>query len=162
MDVTRRNRIQILGAAQAAAAARTQTEHAPPAPAAPVKKAYQRKVFDDHQWRTVQVLCDLIIPADEHSGSATAAGVPEVMDDWIDFRKREDGVDNLSAQVLGGLTWLDQESTRLFQKDFAAARVEQQKQILDRIAWPAKAAPADRAWAAFFTRFRDLTVSGFF
>ena len=33
--------------------------------------AYQRKVFDEHDWQTVRVLCDLIIPADERSGSAT-------------------------------------------------------------------------------------------
>src|ERR1035438_2079688 len=78
-------------AAPAAAAAQTQAAPAPAAPPAPAKQAYQRKVFDDHQWRSVEVLCDLIIPADEHSGSATAAGVPEFIDDWLDFRAREDG-----------------------------------------------------------------------
>jgi gluconate 2-dehydrogenase gamma chain len=162
MDVTRRNLIQILGIAPAAAAALTQAEHTHAAPPAPAKKAYQRKVFDDRQWRSVQVLCDLIIPADEHSGSATAAGVPEFIDDWLDFRAREDGNQNLTAGVLGGLAWLDLETTRLFQKDFAAAAPAEQKQILDRIAWPARAAAEDSRWAAFFTRFRDLTVSGFF
>jgi hypothetical protein len=159
MDVTRRNLIHILGIAPAAAAAQTQAGHTHAAPPAPAKKAYQRKVFNDRQWLSVQVLCDLIIPADEHSGSATAAGVPEFIDDWLDFRAREDGNENLSAGILGGLAWLDLEATRLFQKDFAAA---EQKQILDRIAWPARAAGADRRWAVFFTHFRDLTVSGFF
>src|SRR5450759_3575857 len=106
MDVTRRNLIHILGIAPAAAAAQTQAaqtqaEHAHAAPPSPARKAYQRKVFDDHQWRAVQVLCDLIIPADEHSGSATAAGVPEFIDDWLDFRTREDGNQNLAAGVLG-------------------------------------------------------------
>jgi hypothetical protein len=162
MDITRRNLIHILGIAPAAAAAQTPAGHVHAAPPAPAKKAYRRKVFDDHQWRTAQVLCDLIIPADEHSGSATAAGVPEFIDDWLDFRAREDGNQDLTAGVLGGLAWLDLESTRLFQKDFAAAEPAGQKQILDRIAWPARAAAADRRWAAFFTRFRDLTVSGFF
>ena len=164
MDVTRRNLIHLLGIAPAVAAAQTQAEHthtAPPAPE-PAKKVYQRKVFDDHQWRSVQVLCDLIIPADEHSGSATAAGVPEFIDDWLDFRAREDGNRDLAAGVLGGLAWLDLESTRLFEKDFAAAAPVEQKQILDRIAWPARAAAEDGRWAAFFIRFRDLTVSGFF
>jgi gluconate 2-dehydrogenase gamma chain len=161
MDVTRRNLIQILGIAPAAAA-QTPAEHDHAAPSAPVRKAYQRKVFNDHQWRTVQVLSDLIIPADEHSGSATAAGVPEFIDDWLDFRNHEDGDQNFSAGVLGGLAWLDLEATQLFQKDFAAAAPAQQKQILDRIAWPARAVAADRRWADFFTRFRDLTVSGFF
>src|SRR4249919_567514 len=147
MDVTRRNLIQILGAAHVAAAAQTQAEHAHATPRVPAKKVYQRKIFDERQWRTVQVLCDLIIPADERSGSATAAGVPEFIDDWLDFRNREDGNQNFAAGVLGGLAWLDLESTRLFQKDFAAAAPEQQKQILDRIAWPARAAAADRRWA---------------
>jgi hypothetical protein len=162
MDVTRRNLIQILGIAPAAAAAQTQAGHTHAAPPAPAKQAYQRKVFDDHQWRSMQVLCDLIIPADEHSGSATAAGVPEFIDDWLDFRAREDGNQDLAAGVLGGLAWLDLESARLFQKDFAVAAPAEQKQILDRIAWPARSAAEDSRWAAFFTHFRDLTVSGFF
>src|ERR1039457_2041952 len=145
MDITRRNLITILGIAPAAAAAQTQGEHAHAAPPAPAlaKQAYQRKVFDDHQWRTVQVLCDLIIPADEHSGSATAAGVPEFIDDRLDLRPREAGNQNLTAEVLGGLAWLDLETTRLFQKDFAAAAPAEQKQILDRTAWPARAAAED-------------------
>jgi hypothetical protein len=108
------------------------------------------------------VLCDLILPADERSVSASHAGVPEFIDDWLDFRKREDGNDTLASQILGGLSWLDQESNRQFSKDFAAAAPAQQKQLLDRIAWPDKAAAEDHRWVAFFNRFRDLTVSGFF
>jgi gluconate 2-dehydrogenase subunit 3-like protein len=162
MDVTRRNLIHILGIAPAAAAAQAQAEHTHAEQPTPVKKAYQRKVFNDHQWRTVQVLSDLIITADEKSGSAMAAGVPEFIDDWLDFRTHEDGNQNFAAGVQGGLAWLDLESTRLFQKDFAAAAPEQQTQILDRIAWPDRASAEDRRWADFFTRFRDLTVSGFF
>jgi hypothetical protein len=120
---------------------------------------YQRKVFNDHHWRTVQVLSDLIIPADEHSGSATAAGVPEFIDDWLDFRTREDGNDNFAAGILGGLAWLDLESVRLFEKDFASAAPAQQAQILDRIAWSAR---ARGGLAADSSRVSDLTVSGFF
>jgi len=161
MDVSRRSLIQILSAAPAIAEAEAQThEHA--APPSPPKTAYQRKVFDEKQWRTVRALCDLIIPADEKSGSATLAGVPEFIDDWLDFRKKEDGNDLFAAQIVGGVTWIDQESTRLFDRDFATAAAAQQKQILDRIAWPARAAAADRHWVLWFNRFRDLTASGFF
>jgi gluconate 2-dehydrogenase gamma chain len=110
----------------------------------------------------VRVLCDLIIPADERSGSATEAGVPEFIDDWLDFRKQEDGNDDLPAQILGGLAWLDRESARLFGKRFADAAPGQQTQMLDRIAWPERAAPEDRHAAAFFSKLRDLTASGFF
>jgi|SRR5579862_1629218 len=158
--VSRRDLFQIIGAAPALAAAATGAsaaqnhEHA--------AAAYKRKVFDDHQWRTVEVLCDLILPADEHSGSATQAGVPEFIDDWLDFRKQEDGDDDLAAEILGGLAWLDRETARLFSKTFAAAAPDQQKKILDRIAWPERAAAEDRPWAAFFSRIRDLTADGFY
>ena len=162
MEVTRRGLIQILGAAAPAVAAAQTHTHPAAAAQARVASAYQRKIFDDHQWTTVRVLCDLILPADERSVSASAAGVPEFIDDWLDFRRSEDGTDTLAAQIQGGLAWLDQESRRLFQKEFVEASETEHQQILDRIAWPAKAKAEDRRWAAFFTRFRDLTVSGFF
>ena len=162
MEVTRRNLIQILGAAAPAAAAAQTQEHAHTVQEPPRTRPYQRKIFDDHQWKTVRVLCDLIIPADERSGGATAAGVPEYIDDWLDFRKREDGNDTLAAQIQGGLAWLDHESRRLFQKDFALAPVADQQKLLDRVAWPSKAAAADHVWVTFFNTFRDLTVAGFF
>lgn len=123
---------------------------------------YQRKTFDDRQWRAVCVLCDLIVPADERSGSASQAGVPEFLDDWIAFRTEQDGNEDFRAEVFGGLMWLDHESKHLFEKDFAEASADQQKQLLDRIAYPKKTAKEDRAWAKFFSNFRSLTVSGFF
>jgi gluconate 2-dehydrogenase gamma chain len=126
------------------------------------KGPYQRKIFDEHQWRTAGVLADIIIPADERSGSATQAGVPEFIDDWINFKKQEDGNNRLEAQILGGMMWLDRESNHQFEKTFADASPDQQKQILDRIAWPARASADDHAWVLFFNIFRDLTVSGFF
>lgn len=166
--VSRRDLFSIIGSVPAfaavATAAETHAGHAMPAPAAPStnKGPYQRQVFDDHQWHTVQVLCDLIIPADDRSGSASQAGVPEFLDEWIAFRTSQDLNQNLQAQILGGLMWLDRESSRLFEKDFADAAPDQQKQILDRIAYPKKVAKGDQAWAMFFSEFRTLTVSGFF
>jgi len=157
----RRTLLQIIASASGAGALGAETAEAQTAkPAAPA--AYKRKVFDDHQWRTVRVLCDLILPADEHSGSATQAGVPEFIDDWLDFRKHEDGNDRLETQILGGLAWLDRESEHLFEKQFADAAAAQQKQILDRIAWPGRAAAEDHIAVTFFNRFRDLTVGGFY
>ena len=163
-NVSRRDMFQILGAVPAVAAVAS-TDHAhmhmTPEPVA-TKGPYKRQTFDDHQWHTVNVLCDLIIPADERSGSASSAGVPEFIDDWIQFRTEQDGNMNLRAEIFGGLMWLDRESKKLFEKNFVGASVDQQKQILDRIAYPAKAAPEDSQWVAFFNQFRSLTVGGFF
>lgn len=119
--------------------------------------AYQQKVFNDHEWETIKVLSDLIIPADERSGSANQAGVPEFIDDWLDFKGGE-----LKAEILGGLTWLDLECNREFGHDFVACNSSQHKEVLDRIAYPAKAAPEDSNYMAFFSHLRDLVVAGFF
>jgi gluconate 2-dehydrogenase gamma chain len=171
--VSRRQLFHVIGSVPAVAALATgsalaqeqnQQDHthmAQEQSAAP-KGPYQRKVFDDHQWRTVGVLADIIIPADERSGSATQAGVPEFIDDWINFRKQQDGTGRLEAQILGGLMWLDRESNHQFEKVFADASPDQQKKILDRVAWPARASQDDHVWVLFFNVFRDLTVSGFF
>ena len=169
-NVSRRDLFQIIGAVPAAAALATGTAaaqthnhaHVASETQAANSGPYKRQTFNDHQWETVRVLCDLIVPADDRSGSATQAGVPEFMDDWIAYRTEEDGNENLQAQIFGGLMWLDRESNRLFQKSFAQASPDQQKQLLDRIAYPKKAAKADMPWVHFFNEFRSLTVSGFF
>jgi Gluconate 2-dehydrogenase subunit 3 len=119
--------------------------------------AYQRKILSDHEWKAIRVLSDLILPADERSGSATQAGVPEFIDDWLDFKRGE-----LLDQIRGGLTWLDLECNRLFAHDFADCTEAQQKQMLDRIAYPKKSAPEDANAVAFFSHLRDLVASGYF
>ena len=119
--------------------------------------AYVPKIFNPLQWKTLQVLSDLILPAEGPSGSATQAGVPEFMDDWLTLQG-----DLLKTEVLGGLTWIDMECNRHFGHDFAACSEAQQKQILDRIAYPAKAAPEDSGAVAAFNHIRDLVLSGFY
>jgi gluconate 2-dehydrogenase gamma chain len=156
--VSRRDIFQIIGAVPAVAA----LAGGPAQAAAAAGVPYKRQTFDDRQWRTVRVLCDLIIPADERSPSATHALVPEFLDDWIAFRTEQEGNQNLRAEILGGIMWLDHESRTLFEKDFADASAEQQKQILDRIAYPKRASKEDHHGAAFFSQLRSLVVAGFF
>ncbi|HEY6988785.1 MAG TPA: gluconate 2-dehydrogenase subunit 3 family protein [Bryobacteraceae bacterium] len=156
--VSRRDLFQIIGSVPAIAA----VTGGEAAAATPKAGPYKRQTFDDHQWHTVRVLCDLIIPADERSPGATEAGVPEFLDDWIAFRTEQEGNQDLRAEILGGLMWLDHESQKLFQKDFADASEAQQKQILDRIAYPKRAAKEDQPGASFFSELRILVIGGFF
>lgn len=115
------------------------------------------KALNPHEWKTIHILSDLIIPADQRSGSATQARVPEFIDDWLDLKRGD-----LLPEIRGGLTWLDLESNRSFGCDFADCSTAWQEQILDRIAYPQRAAPQYTAAAAFFSQLRDLVVSGFF
>lgn len=116
---------------------------------------YELKFFTPHEWETVRVLVDLIIPRDERSGSATDAQVPEWMDFFID------AYPSLRLPVRGGLAWLDAEARNRVGNSFLETTGEVRTAILDDIAWPARARPEMSQGVAFFNRFRDLTASGF-
>ena len=168
-NVSRRNIFHILGAVPAAAAlgnavpmAHEGHMHAAAQEAAAAKGPYKRRTFDDHQWQTIHVLSDLIIPADESGPAASAAGVPEYLDDWVAFRVEQDGNLNFQAEMLGGLMWIDCESNKAMGKDFIDAGEAAQKQLLDRIAYPKKAAKDDSQGAKFFSDLRSLVVGGYF
>jgi gluconate 2-dehydrogenase gamma chain len=113
------------------------------------------KFFTAAEYRTAGILSDMIIPRDEGSGSATDAGVPEFMDFMMIDRP------NNQKWMRAGLAWLDSQSTKRFGKPFAAATEQQREQILNDIAWPARAPAAMSDGVEFFNRFRDLTSSGF-
>ena len=115
--------------------------------------------FNAHEWSTVRLLVDYIIPRDERSGSATEAKVPE----FIDFlmSDRESSSEGKVA-MRGGLAWIDNECQHRFGKSFVGASDAQRRQVLDDIAWPRKAKPELSHGVQFFSRFRDLTASGFF
>lgn len=116
---------------------------------------YAPEFFTDHEWALVRVLVDLIIPADERSGSATDAGVPEFMDFMmIDRPQRQESMRE-------GLAWFDDEARRRFGAAFADCTRDRQTAILDDIAWPGRAPDGYEDAVAFFNSVRDLTASGF-
>jgi hypothetical protein len=116
---------------------------------------FQPKFFTAQEWQTVRILVDLIIPADERSGSATQAGVPEFMDFVMSDQP------NRQNAMRQGLEWLDTESRTRFSKTFVESSDPERRQILDDIAWPARARPEHARGVAFFNSFRDLTAGGF-
>jgi gluconate 2-dehydrogenase gamma chain len=118
---------------------------------------YKPKFFTGHEYATVGILADLVIPRDARSGSATDAGVPQFMDFMM-----TDGNEARRLAMRGGLAWLDREARNRFRvRDFRRLTSTQQKQILDDIAWPKRAKPEHSHGVAFFNSFRDLTASGF-
>jgi hypothetical protein len=123
--------------------------------AAQAGTAFTPKFFTPHEYETVRVLVDLIIPRDERSGSATEAGVPEFMDFIMaDQPPRQ-------TAMRGGLAWLDVECQKRFDKTFLDCAPADRTAVLDDIAWPQRVQPALSHGAAFFSSFRDLTATGF-
>jgi gluconate 2-dehydrogenase gamma chain len=120
------------------------------------------RFFTRPEWKTVQVLTDMVIPADARSGGATEARVPEFVDFILEDPLAEpQDREWLQTRVRGGLAWLNHESGRRFGAPFAGLGVEERRAVLDDIAWPEKARPEMEAGAAFFSLFRDLVASGF-
>ena len=117
--------------------------------------AYAPKFFTAAEFRTARILADMIIPRDERSGNASDAGVPEFMDFMMMDRP------NNQKWMRDGLAWLDAHSNTRFSKPFADATEAQREQILNDIAWPARAPATMSDGVSFFNRFRDLTSSGF-
>src|SRR5262245_8906530 len=171
--LTRRAALEILAGAPAAAAlmwtpaeaeqAHAQADHTRAQQATASAARFKPKFFTAHEYATVRVLVDLIIPRDERSGSATDAGVPEFMDFMmIDQPRRQ-------VAMRGGLALVDRLSVRRSGKNVVSATDAERRQLLDEIAFVPDErnarAVAERGLApaiAFFASFRDLTATGFF
>lgn len=160
--LNRRSMLQLLGAAPVAAGFTwTEAEAAQAAAASQTARrsaaapAFKPKFFSAHEYATVRVLVDLIIPKDDRSGSATDAGVPEFMDFMMDDQPGR------QTAMRGGLGWIDRECEKRFDKRFVECGDTERTAVLDDIAWPQKATPAFAHGVAFFNSFRDLTAAGF-
>ncbi len=126
--------------------------------AASPAKNYAPKFFSPHEYKTLGTLCQIIIPADTDSGGAIEAGAPE----FIDLLTSE----NKDYQRIlgGGLLWLDGTCSDRYEKVYLDCSPEQQKEILDQIAYRknAMANPALDPGVEFFSFLRNMTADGFF
>jgi hypothetical protein len=112
--------------------------------------------FTDHELDTVATLCDLILPATEGYNSASEAGVPA----FIDFIVKD--MPRHQLPLRGGIAWLDNHTNEAFNLAFAACSADQQKSVLDKIAFNEEE-PTDLApGIEFFNLIRNLTMTGFY
>ena len=116
----------------------------------------QGNFFTEHEMATITVLGDIIIPRDDVSGSASDAKVPE----FIDFIVRD--MPQHQLPMRGGLRWLDMQCLKRYEKAFKDCSQQQKIEIVDEIAYPAKAKPDMKQGVAFFSLMRNLTASGFY
>lgn len=176
-SVNRRDALRLMAAAPIAAGfsfttAEMASAHAlrQSARAAAPAAAYEPKFFSAHEYETVRILADMILPRDERSGSASDLGVPEFIDTLlVDAPVVLAQESRRQTAMRGGLAWLDRECQRRFDKTFVACIPTERAAVLDDISWPVPEPPADAPppvpdfapGRAFFFSFRDLTASGF-
>ena len=120
--------------------------------------AYTPKYFSAHDYKTLQTLCQTIIPADKDAGGAIEAGAPEFIDlitsENIDYQ----------LELGGGMMWLNNTSLDRYGKQYLESSEGQQKEILDLIAYRknSKDDPSLGPGIQFFSLLRKLTADGYF
>jgi len=126
--------------------------------AAADNQVYAPKFFSPHFYKTLQSLCQTIIPSDDDAKGAIEAGAPE----FIDLIASE----NTDYQLAlgGGLMWLDNTCIGRYGSAYLNCTPDQQKEILDLIAYRenAKNDPSLGQGVEFFAFLRKLTADGFF
>ena len=113
------------------------------------------------QLSTLQLLCDLILPADDRSPAASTLGCHEFIDEWVSapYPRQQDD----SVLLAAGLRWLDEESDRRFgTAKFRGLSTAEQKTICDDICQPKPKSSKFGQPSEFFTLVRNLTCGAFF
>ena len=122
--------------------------------------------LDPDELESLASLCDVILPADERSPSASEVGAHDFIDEWLSAPY--DGNQEGGVLIRGGLVWLDREAhTRFGNGVPSSARFRdlgeaQQHAICDAICDPERAEGGRfEAPALFFDRVRYLTLTAF-
>lgn len=149
---TRRDALRQIAAALTAAGTAMQldaqaAQHVHSAAAAEKKSGkYTPKLFSEHEWATITRLSELVVPADDRSGSAVDAGAPA----FIDLLCSQNA--ELAAIFTGGISWTDAEMRRRVEKDFVAAAETEQTALLDAIVAAERTGKDQRAEELLFAR----------
>jgi len=119
---------------------------------------YAPKFFSAHFYKTLQSLCQTIIPPDEQAKGAIEAGTPEFID-LITSENKE-----YQVSLGGGLMWLDNTCIDRYGSAYLDCTPQQQTEILDLIAYRknTKKDPSLGQGVEFFGFLRKLTADGFF
>jgi hypothetical protein len=131
---------------------------------APVQIAtpYTPQFFTAPQYRTVELLTDLILPATHDAapqpGSKEAGAKEAGVAEFIDFMVSTDAA--IQPQFLQGLAALDQASEPA--QSFLSLSPPQQNALLERLAYKAKHRENEKAAQQFFVLMRRYTVMGFY
>ena len=111
------------------------------------------------QLQLVASLCDIVLPATNEVPSGSALGVPDFVDEWVS--SPYEMTQSARRACFALFEWLEQETRGLGAASFAAASLDQQTSVLDRIAWSQSVEVGLEAQAAAFDSFRNIAVSAY-
>jgi len=178
----RREALRFIGIASAAAAFpgfRQWTfacAHQSPEPSllADALEPYKPLFFSSEQFRLIEHIAEIIIPADDTPG-AREAGVAEFIDFMVanrvpvnarsEIRSTDDAIrlgEAAQTRFISGMEWINAYSKSEFGHFFMDCSAEQQKSLLQELAYKAKFKPTTESGRKFFQMMRDYTVVGYY
>jgi len=126
----------------------------------PKEKAYDEELlaehfFEDNEKETIKTLANLILPPNDN-GNIEQAGVV----DFIEFMAKD--VPEFQVKIRGGLMWLNIYCNAKYNLVFPKCTEDQQKAVLDTIAFPDPDAKEQVQEVQFFSLMRNLVLTGYF
>ena len=118
--------------------------------------AYTPQVFTPHEYATLRLLADFIIPADDNSKGASDAGTAE----FIDFVCSK--VDKVAAYYRYNFGWIDQQMQQRAGAVFIDAPLEEQIKFLDFISYRKNWSELNGSAVDFFAYFRGMAVDAYY
>ena len=145
--------LPVLGqAAQSLAHDHSHTSAAAPEPQA---KPQPLRFFTPQENETVTEMSERIIPADDHSQGAKAAGVSEFIDLVV-----SESPENVKRNWREGLAAVNKMSSEMFGKDFAKASADQQIELLKVISKNERS--PSTVPEQFFRTIKNATIDGYY
>lgn len=118
--------------------------------AATTSGVYSPKALNPHEYQTLTLLCEMIVP-----GAAKGGAAP-----FVDLLSSQNP-DMLDIYT-GGLAWLDRAMARQYNAGFLAATPAQRTAMLDIIAYRRNSTPELAAGIHFFDWARHMTVDAYY
>lgn len=119
------------------------------------EKLMSEQFFDFNELQTIYTLANLILPPNEN-GTIEQAGVV----DFIEFMTKD--VPEFQVKIRGGLMWLNGHCNSKYNTVFINCTEDQQKEVLDKIAFPDPEAIEQVQEVQFFSLMRNLVLTGYF
>jgi hypothetical protein len=137
----------LVGSVEPAAA-----QHVHQAAAAETKAAgvFRPKALTAHEFETLKVLCEMIIPGASRGGAA----------EFVDLLAGQNA--ELLSIYTGGLGWLDRTMKKQYGDEFLTAKAAERTAMLDKIAYRRNETPELSPGIRFFNWARRLTVDAYY
>ncbi len=129
------------------------------APTSEQATPYTPQFFRPNEFRTVEMLTEMILPTDDTPGAKEARVANYI--DFVVFSAAEH-LPELQKRWTEGLSWLDLASRKSFAAAFNEISLSHREQLLIEMSLPERDPRASHAGYSFYQLVKGMTVEGFY